>query len=76
MAIATNTDCPGRDENLALTLGTYKSDVECRGSFPQWKSCRHILVEMPVSTETQVFGPVADPGAQVQLPLLIETGKL
>ena len=63
------------DRNVALVLGTYNPAVECRGAFPEWKSCLSVLPEMPASTETLVFGPETDPGAQVQLPHFIESGK-
>ena len=63
------------DKNLALILGTYDRAVECRGTFPEWKSCTHVVADMPASTETLVFGPVADPGARVVLPHFIESGK-
>lgn len=67
---------PAGDKNLALILGTYDPAVECRGTFPEWKSCTNVVADMPASTETLVFGPVADPGAQVVLPHFIESGKL
>ena len=66
---------PAGDKNLALILGTYEADVDCRGTFAGWKSCKNVLSGMPVSTETLVFGPEADPGAQVILPHFIESGK-
>ena len=31
--------------------------------------------EMPVSTDTLLFGPETDPGAQVLVPHFIESGK-
>lgn len=65
----------GRDSNLALILGIYKPDVECRGTFPSWKSCTDVLAEMPASMETLVFGPEVDPDAQVILPHFVESGK-
>lgn len=68
--IATNF---GRDSNLALILGIYKPDVECRGTFPSWKSCTDVLAEMPASMETLVFGPEVDPDAQVILPHFVES---
>ena len=63
------------DKNFALILGTYDRAVECRGAFPEWKSCTNVLAEMPASTETLVFGPEADPDARVLLPHFIESGK-
>lgn len=65
----------GNDRNLALILGTYKPDIACRGAFPSWRSCRDVMAEMPVSTETQIFGPAIDPDAQVVVPHFIESGK-
>ena len=66
---------PAGDKNLALILGTYDRAVECRGTFVEWKSCVNVVADMPASTETLVFGPPADPGAQVLLPHFIESGK-
>ncbi len=54
----------------------YEPDVECRGDFPAWRSCANVIWEMPVSTETLVFGPEADPHAQVVVPHFVESGKL
>lgn len=66
---------PAGDKNLALILGKYDGAVECRGTFTEWKSCTNVMADMPASTETLVFGPPEDPGAQVLLPHFIQSGK-
>ena len=66
---------PASDKNIALILGTYDRAVECRGTFAEWKSCTNVVADMPASTETLVFGPETDPGAQVLLPHFIESSK-
>ena len=66
---------PAGDKNLALILGTYDRAVECRGTFAEWRSCKNVVADMPASTETLVFGPEADPSAQVLLPHFIVSGK-
>lgn len=69
---------PGGDNKVALILSTYSPDVECRGSFPAWKSprsCFNLVAAMPASTKMQLFGPEADPEAQVLVPHILESGK-
>lgn len=59
---------------MALVLGTYQPDVQCRGAFSAWASCRSILGDMPVLTRTEIFGPPDDPAVQIVLPQFLEGG--
>lgn len=60
-------------ENIALVLGTYQPDVQCRGTFDAWDSCRSILGDMPVLTRTEIFGPEENPTVQVALPVSLQS---
>lgn len=62
-------------ENIAVILGTYQPDVQCRGSFGPWTSCRSVLGDMPTLTRPEIFGPQDDPTVQVTLPQFIESGQ-
>lgn len=61
-------------QNIAVVLGTYQPDVQCRGSFGPWSSCRSILGDMPTLTRTEIFGPQDDPTVQIPLPQMLESG--
>ncbi|KAM0804547.1 hypothetical protein BDR22DRAFT_605878 [Usnea florida] len=64
----------GGDNNLAVVLGIYQPNVQCRGTFgPEWSSCRDVLGDMPVSKTRLTFGPRNVPGVQQGLPVAIES---
>lgn len=64
----------GGDNNLALSLGIFSPNVQCRGSFgPKWTSCRDILGDMPAGTTRMVFGPRNLPEVQQGLPVHVES---
>ncbi|KAL8752312.1 MAG: hypothetical protein Q9199_005829 [Rusavskia elegans] len=66
----------GGDNKLAVALGTYRPNVECRGNFgPEWSSCRDILGDMPAYKTEMTFGPRGAPGVQQPLPVSIESCK-
>ena len=67
-------DLPG-GQNIAVVLGTYQPDVQCRGPFGAWPSCRSILGDMPVLTTTEIFGPPEDPVVQIALPQFLESSQ-
>ena len=60
---------------MGLVLGAYRPNVQCRGSFSNWNSCRGIMADMPVLTIPEVFGPGDDPLVQVVLPHTLEAGS-
>ena len=60
---------------MGLVLGTYRPDVQCRGPFSNWQSCRGIVGDMPVDAIPQIFGPGDDPLVQVVLPHTFVTGS-
>ncbi|KAL9074960.1 MAG: hypothetical protein Q9161_001890 [Pseudevernia consocians] len=62
-------------ENIAVVLGTYQPDVQCRGAFSAWASCRSILGDMPTLTTTKIFGPREDPVVQIPLPQILASGE-
>ena len=59
---------------MAVVLGTYRPDLQCRGTFGAWTSCRSILGDMPVLTTTEIFGPPDIPTVQIPLPHFLESG--
>ena len=61
---------------MAIVLGTYQPDVNCRGAFGPWESCRSVLGDMPTFRATEIFGPSEDPTVQVPLPQLVASGSL
>ena len=66
----------GSDNNLVVAVGSYRpSQVECRGQFKPYKSCREILIDMPVTSDQEIFGPADDPQADVMLPQGVISGK-
>ncbi|KAF6217540.1 hypothetical protein HO133_006878 [Letharia lupina] len=60
-------------QNMAVVLGTYHPDVQCRGTFGPWASCRSILGDMPTLAATEIFGPPEDLAVQVPLPQFLES---
>ena len=66
----------GSDSNLIIKVGAYvPQQVECRGQFQPWRSCRELLCDMPVISTRETFGPVGDPLVDVALPLGVISGK-
>lgn len=61
-------------ENIAVVLGTYQPDVQCRGAFGTWASCRSILGGMPTLTTAEIFGPQENPAVQIPLPQFLASG--
>ena len=59
---------------MAVVLGTYRPDLQCRGTFAAWASCRSILGDMPVLTRKEIFGPPQFPSVQVPLPHFLQSG--
>ena len=59
---------------MGLVLGAYRPNVQCRGSFSNWASCRGIVADMPVLATPEIFGPEDDPVVQVILPQTLEAG--
>ena len=60
---------------MGLVLGTYQPNVQCRGFFSNWVSCRGIVGDMPVLTTPEIFGPADDPAVQIILPHTLEAGS-
>ncbi|KAM0796912.1 hypothetical protein BDR22DRAFT_892841 [Usnea florida] len=60
-------------QNMAVVLGTYQPNVQCRGPFSAWKSCRYILGDMPALTRPEIFGPPEDHAVQIPLPQKVES---
>lgn len=58
-----------------MIVGAYEPNVQCRGAFPTWQSCRDVLNDMPADTKYEVFGPATDPDAEVHLPQQVESSK-
>ncbi|CAD6563575.1 MAG: hypothetical protein ASARMPRED_000064 [Alectoria sarmentosa] len=71
--IATNI---GGDNNLAVTLSTYKPNIQCgrAETFTHTASCGALLENMPASAAKVLFGPERVPGVQEPLPQLITSG--
>ena len=68
------TSIAGGDNNLAVILGIYQPNVQCRGTFgPEWSSCRDVLGDMPASKTRLKFGPRNVPGVQQGLPVAVES---
>ena len=68
------THVAGGDNNLAVILGIYQPNVQCRGTFgPEWSSCRDVLGDMPASKTRLKFGPRNVPGVQQGLPVAVES---
>lgn len=65
----------GGDNNLAIVMGTFQPQVQCRGNFIEGSSCESILADMPASTDNITFGPSTGPDVQEPLPLEIVSGK-
>ena len=61
---------------MGLVLGTYQPNVQCRGSFTGWTSCRGIVADMSVDARPEIFGPGNAPLVQVVVPLTLEAGSL
>ena len=60
---------------MAVILGTYQPDVQCRGTFGAWSSCRNVLGDMPVLTRAEIFGPPEDLAVQIPLPQKVESSS-
>ena len=58
-----------------MVLGAYQPDVQCRGNFGRWDSCRDIIDDMPTLTATETFGLAKDPTVQVSLPRYVEASQ-
>lgn len=63
----------GGDDNLAVLVAAFEPNVQCRGTFPTWQSCRDVLDDMPAGTDGETFGPPTDPAAGVHLPQQVES---
>ena len=62
---------PGQQGNLAVTIDTYKPDVECQPAmsmYPDIDDCKALLSMMPTSYDDQIFGQKGDRGVEVGLP--------
>ena len=57
--------------NIALVLGTYQPNLNCRGTFDTWRSCRSVLGDMPVQSQISIFGRRGNPDVQYVLPQTI-----
>ncbi|CAF9930849.1 hypothetical protein IMSHALPRED_008295 [Imshaugia aleurites] len=67
----------GGDNKLAVVLGTYHPNVQCRGAFgAEWTSCRDVLGDMPAGKTRLIFGPRGAPEVQQGLPVLIESSGM
>jgi hypothetical protein len=66
---------PGGDNNLAVILGTFHPQTQCRGNFIDISSCQAILADMPASTDNIIFGPTGAPGVQEALPQEVVSGQ-
>lgn len=60
----------GGDDNLAVIIGAYTNDVQCRGPFEGWKSCREMLEEIPAGKTKEVFG------VDVKLPYQLNSREI
>ena len=60
---------------MAVILGTYQPNVQCRGPFSTWSSCRYVLGDMPVLARPEVFGPIEDHAVQIALPQKVESSS-
>ena len=60
---------------MAVILGTYQPNVQCRGPFSTWSSCRSVLGDMPVLTTPEIFGPIEDHAVQIALPQKVESSS-
>lgn len=59
----------GGDNNLAVILGTFRPQIQCRGDFEDGASCLSILSDMPAAADRIVFGPEGAANVQQELPL-------
>lgn len=65
----------GGDNNLAVIMSTFEPKVQCRGPFETANSCKHVLADMPASTEIEVFGPKDSSFVMEELPQEIVSGR-
>ena len=62
-------------QNMAVILGTYQPNVQCRGPFSAWSFCRSVLGDMPVLTIPEISGPPEDHTVQIPLPQKVESSS-
>ena len=60
---------------MAVIMGVFRPNVHCRGTLDTPGSCRHVLADMPASTDLEVFGPRDAPFVKEVLPQEIVSGK-
>ena len=60
---------------MAVILGTYQPNVQCRGPFGAWSSCRSVLGDMPVLSRPEIFGSPEDHAVQIPLPQKVESSS-
>lgn len=67
----------GGDNRLHVVLGTYRPNVECRGTIgPEWNSCKDILGDMRAGKGPLIFGPRTDKSVQQGLPVIYDSGRI